>query len=68
MPSTPGDPASYVAQVYIDRPVPVFFPPVIEGNGGVASVPEPSSLLMAGSALSLLGGAALRKRRRVQAA
>ena len=59
----PGnDPMSYVAQVYIDRPAPDFYPPLNAGAGGVASVPEPSSLLLTGCALSLWGGAAWRRR------
>lgn len=45
----PGmDPLSLVAQVYIDRPAPDYFPPIAFNGGSVASVPEPSSLLLAG--------------------
>ena len=60
--STPGDdPVSFVAQVYIDRPDPTLLPPLNDG-GGAIHAPEPSSLFLAGFALSLLGGATLRKR------
>ena len=63
--TAPGnDPVSYVAQVYVDRPAPDFFPPLATDKG-VAGVPEPSSLLLAGCALSLWGGAVLRRRGRV---
>jgi hypothetical protein len=56
----PGmDPLSLVAQVYIDRPAPDNPVPVVAS----ANLPEPSSLLLAGCALPLWVGAALRKRR-----
>jgi hypothetical protein len=66
--TAPGnDPVSYVALVYIDRPAPDFFPPLATDKG-VESVPEPSSLLLAGCALSFWGGATLRRRVRVSIA
>ena len=61
----PGsDPGSLFTQVFIDRPDPSLLTP--EGGvdfGSNVPAPEPSSLLLAGTALSFLGGLSLRKRR-----
>ena len=59
--SLSSDSGSLFAQVYIDRPDPSWL--TAAGNGFVHA-PEPSSLLLAGTALSFLGGLSLRKRRR----
>jgi hypothetical protein len=68
-----GDPVTLFAQVYVDRPAPDWNPggpPWAPGPGGVdlSTAPEPSSLLLAGTAMSLVGLAASRRRRVIRAA
>jgi hypothetical protein len=65
LPPPGGGPVTLFAQVYVDRPDPAWINSQVPQSGpGINPAPEPSSLLLAGAALSFLTLAGFRRGRR----